>query len=191
MLLFDEVKEKLGAEAAEWLKTVFSKHAVPNDQYVKKAEEARTAQAELETAKAAMEATSKKVSELESVAGQSEELKKSLQTIQDEFNGYKSGEGERLTAIKKAAAAEKYLLTQKANPDALELLVGKLDLAKVTMKEDGTLDGIDSQVESLRTAKSSLFGVVSAESPAPNPGTPPAEVSGIETKIRAQMGLTA
>lgn len=71
------------------------------------------------------------------------------------------------------------------------------DLSSVKLAEDGSVDGADALMESLKTSKPYLFGTPnSTTNPAPKPGPKPAEVkkatdmSGDEyAKAKAALGL--
>ena len=131
-------------------KDFLPKNFVPSEKY-------KNAKSELTTAKEQLDKLNSSVQELTGKAGTADELKASLDAIQKEYTEYKSGEETRITGLKKQSVLEKALLKSKLDEHSVEDAIRYFDLEKVSIKDDGTLDGFDSQLESLKTKKPNWF----------------------------------
>lgn len=173
-LIADVVDKDVASKLTEAFKGEFPKHAVPKEQYNKIADDKKALTAEVEESKKQFASTTEKLESMSKIASEHEELKEMFATTQNELTEYKSGEDTRTANIKKASEVEKALLLSGANKDALEYLVSKVDIEKVSITESGTLDGFSSQFESLKSSKPTLFAVEEHSTPEPEAHENPA-----------------
>lgn len=141
----------------------FPKNAVPKSVYNDKAQEVVTAKADLATAQADLAAAKKE-------AGNALTYKQQLDQTTTDFTNYKAGiESEKATAkVKDAVVAA--LTDRKALPDALDLLVGSIDLKSVKLGDDGKIVEPDKLFGPLQEKRKALFGQTSTEGAPPAPG---------------------
>jgi len=147
---FKVIGEKYGEEAATLARSEFPKYAVPKEQYNKKADEAKTAAAQLDELNA-------KVSEIDGLrtkATEADSLKALLESTKGDFE-------KRLSDNDKRGKLNLELFKAKANPDALDFLASQLKLDEVEPDKFG------EHIEKLRTERPSFFATVVSNSPAP------------------------
>ena len=89
-------------------------------------------------------------------AGSVEDLKKQLDAAQEANKQAKKDYEEKVANMKYDAAIEKALSTS-LHP---ELMSVKIDRAKLKIKEDGTIEGLDDQVNSLKETYKDMFKTV-------------------------------
>jgi cellobiose-specific phosphotransferase system component IIA len=83
-----------------------------------------------------------------------EELKTKITELQTELETAKTQSVEMLTKERLNASIKLSLAGQVHDAD---LVLSQLDVSRLTVKEDGMVDGLDSQVKDLREKKSFLF----------------------------------
>lgn len=172
---FDKILEDGGddkAKIAELFKAEFPKHAIPKEQYNKKVDDLKLIDSELTEAKKQIESTTEKIAEFSALVGENDELKTANKAIGDELTEFKSGETTRTATAKKAHAVEKQLLSEGANSDALGTVMGAMELDKITVLENGNLDGYDAQRDIAKASKPKLFPTIDTNSPQPPSGDP-------------------
>lgn len=87
--------------------------------------------------------------------GDSEELKKQIEALQNDNKTKDEAHAAEIKQIKIDAAVDKALADAKAkNPKAVKAL---LDLAKAEISDDGTIKGLDAQIKALTEAEDSKF----------------------------------
>ena len=87
--------------------------------------------------------------------GDSEELKKQIEALQNDNKTKDEAHAAEIKQIKIDAAVDKALADAKAkNPKAVKAL---LDLAKAEISDDGTIKGLDAQIKTLSEAEDSKF----------------------------------
>jgi hypothetical protein len=163
-------------------KDFLPKNFVPSEKY-------KNVKSELGTTKEQLEKLNGSVQELTGKAGSADELKASFEAIQKEYTEYKNGEETRLTGLKKQSVLEKALLKNKLDEHSVEDAMRYFDLEKIVVKEDGSLDGFDSQLESFRSKKPNWF----AQTVVSDPHGKPADggtVTKTETRVEALERLT-
>lgn len=118
--------------------------------------------AELEEAKTTAETLQteldKRVNDFNELKGKSkntEELQERLETLNDEYDKFKEETTQREKDIKLQSAL-KLAIAKSGTIDEVSLKAN-LDLEEVELLEDGTLKGIDAQIEALKEDKEYLF----------------------------------
>ena len=150
---------KTPEEIAEAInKDFLPKNFVPSEKY-------KNVKSELGTTKEQLEKLNGSVQDLTGKAGNAEELQTKLNAIQNEYTEYKNGEETRLTGLKKQSVLEKALLKNKLDEHSVEDAMRYFDLEKIAVKEDGSLDGFDSQLESFRSKKPNWFATETITDP--------------------------
>jgi len=142
-------EEKLDLEAfMTELKAEFPKNAIPKDKYNETAEAKKKLEADLQE-------RDKQLDDLKNTAGNSEELKKQIETLQ--ADNKKAGEEwqAKLAQMQLDFALERALTTAKAkNPKAVKAL---LDMDKVKLDGDKLL-GLEDQLKTIQQSDPYLFG---------------------------------
>ena len=92
---------------------------------------------------------------LKASAGDAEDLKKQIETLQSENKAKDEAHEAELKQLKIDIAVDKALTEAKAkNPKAVKAL---LDLSKAEIDDDGTVKGLDTQIKKLSEAEDSKF----------------------------------
>lgn len=160
-------------EIVERIKQEFPKHAVPKEQYNKKADKVEELETELEGAKEQLEQTNDQLENLKEAAEGKDELKEQLESIQSEYNEYKDKEQERINRIKKTSALEKELLTSNVPEDAVDLLISDFNLDDLVLSDDGKIVNIDDHKKKVKEKRPSLFGEEKVKGNEPTDGNDP------------------
>ena len=168
--ILENSKEENVDETVERIKQEFPKHAVPKEQYNKKAGKVEELESELNTAKEQLEQTNSQLDELSEKSENNDELKQNLEEIKSEYEEYKQQEETRLNQIKKKSTLEKQLLKSNANQDAVDLLLNDFDLDSLKLDEENNLKNFDEQLEKVREKRPTLFGEVAIEGNTPPDG---------------------
>lgn len=110
---------------------------------------------ELKQAKDQVKERDSQLETLKKNVGDSEELKKQIETLQNDNKTKDEAHAAEIKQIKIDAAVDKALADAKAkNPKAVKAL---LDLAKAEISDDGTIKGLDAQIKTLSEAEDSKF----------------------------------
>lgn len=110
---------------------------------------------ELKQAKDQVKERDSQLETLKKSVGDSEELKKQIETLQNDNKTKDEAHAAEIKQIKIDAAVDKALADAKAkNPKAVKAL---LDLAKAEISDDGTIKGLDAQIKTLSEAEDSKF----------------------------------
>lgn len=110
---------------------------------------------ELKQAKDQVKERDSQLETLKKSVGDSDELKKQIETLQNENKTKDEAHAAEIKQIKIDAAVDKALADAKAkNPKAVKAL---LDLAKAEISDDGTIKGLDAQIKTLSEAEDSKF----------------------------------
>lgn len=110
---------------------------------------------ELKTAKDQVKDRDSQLETLKKSVGDAEELKKQIETLQNDNKAKDDAHAAEIKQIKIDAAVDKALADAKAkNPKAVKAL---LDLAKAELADDGTIKGLDAQIKGLTEAEDSKF----------------------------------
>ena len=110
---------------------------------------------ELKQAKDQVKERDSQLEELKKSVGDSEELKKQIETLQNDNKAKDDAHAAEIKQIKIDAAIDKALADAKAkNIKAVKAL---LDLEKAELADDGTIKGLDSQLKALAEAEDSKF----------------------------------
>ena len=92
---------------------------------------------------------------LKKSVGDSEELKKQIETLQKDNKAKDEAHANEIKQLKIDTAIDKALADAKAkNPKAVKAL---LELGDVEVAEDGTIKGLDAKIKALRDAEDSSF----------------------------------
>lgn len=153
----------------ESFKKEFPKHAIPKDEYNKKAEKVDELQSELETAKSKLDDMNSKVEELSTKAENAEELDEQLNEIKSEYEQYKEEEKKRIANIKKQNALEKKLLSDNVPEDLVDLVANDFDTETLEL-DDGNLLNYESQREKAKKKRPSAFGKEEVKGTEPQDG---------------------
>lgn len=153
-----------GAEAiVEAFNKEFPKHAVPKEQYNKKVGELTdltTRYSEAET----------QIKTLTDSQGDSEQLKSELDKIKGDFETYKTDTEKRKVNRDKIEKLQEKL-SKAINPDALDLVVSKLNPDELNLNEAGEVVDGDAIVKRIVDSRPGLAIKIDTSSPKPN-GTP-------------------
>lgn len=110
---------------------------------------------ELKQAKDQVKERDSQLETLRKSVGDSEELKKQIEALQNDNKTKDEAHAAEIKQIKIDAAVDKALADAKAkNPKAVKAL---LDLAKAEISDDGTIKGLDAQIKTLSEAEDSKF----------------------------------
>lgn len=110
---------------------------------------------ELKQAKDQVKERDSQLETLKKNVGDSEELKKQIEVLQNDNKTKDEAHAAEIKQIKIDAAVDKALADAKAkNPKAVKAL---LDLAKAEISDDGTIKGLDAQIKTLSEAEDSKF----------------------------------
>lgn len=110
---------------------------------------------ELKQAKDQVKERDSQLEELKKTAGDSEELKKQIETLQNDNKAKDDAHAAEIKQLKIDAAVDKALNDAKAKN--LKAVKALLDLSKAELAEDGTIKGLDSQIKALTEAEESKF----------------------------------
>ena len=110
---------------------------------------------ELKQAKDQVKERDSQLETLKKSVGDSDELKKQIETLQNENKTKDETHAAEIKQLKIDTAVDKALADAKAkNPKAVKAL---LDLAKAELSDDGTIKGLDAQIKALTEAEDSKF----------------------------------
>lgn len=160
-----------------------------------KFDEANSAKKQLETD---VKDRDKQIEEIKKNAGDNEELKKQIETLQNENKTSKEKYEAELKDLQ-ISNAIKLAISDKAQDS--DLVVSLFDKTKLILSEDGKITGLDEQLKALKEGKPFLFKEEKTTEP-PNQGfkfgvqgNPQQSQQGefsmknaIQAKIQAQMG---
>lgn len=136
--------DKIDAEVRKEL----PKHFVPKSQY-NDVSEAR------KKAEDALAERDKQLEALKKSAGDNEELKKQIQTLQDENKAAKEKYEAELKDLQLSTAVKLHVAGMVHDPD---IVLGLLDKTKIAIDDDGNIKaGLDDQIKALRESKAFLF----------------------------------
>ena len=147
----------LDDEQVEKVKEEFPKHAVPKEQYNKKAEKIDELQAELDETTNQLEQTSEQVNDLNKYAEENQELQEKVKKIQEEKEKFEQEKDQRIAEIQKKTQLEKELLASNVPEDAVDLLVSDFNLDEMELDDDGKLKNVDEHKEKVKKKRPSLF----------------------------------
>ena len=146
----------------EWLKglgledEVIDKIMAENGNDIEKHKTAsETAKTESDNLKAQLAERDKQLKELSESAGDNEDLKNQITKLQNDNKTAKETYQKQLNEVKLNNAIDMSLV--KANAIDTDLVKVKLDREKITLKDDGTLNGLDEQLKSVQKDFGFLF----------------------------------
>lgn len=157
-------------EVMEQVKQEFPKHAVPKDEYNKKADKIQQLESELDTAKSNLEETNQSIEQLKEKAENAEEVKSKLDEVSSKYEEYKSQEEQRIANLKKESAVKDLLHEEKADPKLSKLLIRDVDFENVELTDDGKIANRDDVINPLRQEYETAFGEVTVNSDEPQDG---------------------
>lgn len=166
-----EVSEDVFADVQKEL----PKHAIPKGEYNAKLEEIKGLNAQISERDGQLE-------KLRKNAGDSENLKKQIEKLQEENKTSKESFEKQIADIKKTAAIESEIL--KANAIDVDMVKVKLNLDDVTIDEKGGVSGLSEQLETVKKDFSFLFQKPSYK---PADGKDPDTVSDLRSAIAEKM----
>lgn len=140
------IAEELAEKAAEASKEEL-KDYVPRTRLNEEIQKKKNAEEALNSVKAELES-------LKSSAGDSEQMKAQIKTLQDELKDKEAKYDSEIAEMKMSNAIRSALGSSVQDAD---LVAGLLDRSKLILADDGTITGLDEQVKSLRESKAFLF----------------------------------
>ena len=153
-----ELEDENTEEIVERIKQEFPKHAVPKEQYNKKADKLEEVEAELEQTEEQLNQTSEQLEDLESYAEENEELQEEIEQIKEEKEQFAEDKEQRIKEIQKKSQLEKELLASNVPEDAVDLLVSDFNIEELELDDNNKLKNIDEHKEEVRKKRPSLFG---------------------------------
>ncbi len=175
--------DELAAQVEAKLKEAGIEVGVTNDGTLVPADKHETVKNDLKLAESAKKGAEEQLGkvqgqlkELSEKPDTSEQVKADLAKVQGEFTTYKTNAEKQIATVKKQAAVERALVTERANPEATEYLISLIDVEKVELDDKGGVKGWEDLVKPLKESKKSLFAVDSLAGnrlPNPKPGDPP------------------
>lgn len=124
------------------------KHFIPKNKYNEIAEIRKDLEEQLNTANATIE-------ELKKSNKDNEELQKQIKQYEEQLKNLKAESEAKIRDLTLDNAIRLALKENKAKFD--DLLIGKVDKSKLTIKEDGTIEGLDEQINTLKETYKELF----------------------------------
>ena len=167
--ILENSKEENVDETVERIKQEFPKHAVPKEEYNKKADRIKELQTELDNTKDQLGKTEEQIESLQNVSENKEELESKLEETKNELNEFKETAEQRMQEYKKKSELEKKLLASDANKDAIDLLVNDFDMDNLALTDEG-LAGFDSQLAKVKDKRPGLFAEKQVVGDEPNDG---------------------
>ncbi len=149
----EKVEDKLEA-----IKQELPKHFIPKDKYNEQADKLKAKETELEETTGKINELSEKVKTLSGSEEEKEALKEQLGKINTDFETFKAEAETRVANIKKKQAIERGLRDANANPDTIDLLIDKFDLATIELDDKDNVKAFDKHLEPLKETRKSLFG---------------------------------
>lgn len=147
------VGDETATTLVEKMKSEFPNHAVPKEQYNKKANALKELESEHNTAKEQLEGMNSQLEELKKSAEVSEETRKKLEELEE----YKNGEESRTNAVKMGFLVREGLAKEKATDSAIKLLQKEFDLSKLSIGENDELVGFSEQLTHFKETMPDLF----------------------------------
>ncbi|MCL0330605.1 phage scaffolding protein [Apilactobacillus xinyiensis] len=111
--------------------------------------------AERDNLQSQIDKSNKDLKELRKSAGDNEELKSKIKSLQDENKSLESKHAEEMQSMKLNSAIDAKLTEAKARN--IKPLKAMLDMDKIKFNDDGTLTGLDDQVAGLQKSDAYLF----------------------------------
>lgn len=102
------------------------------------------------------------ISNLKKFEGDSEKLKAKIDEL-EQANKQKDEENAKTIKTLKIDNAINYALDGKVEKGYGDLVLGLIDKTSIILKDDGTIAGLDEQIEKIRTDKPRLFKEISGE----------------------------
>lgn len=140
------ISEALAEKAAAASKEEF-KDYVHRDRLNEEIQKKKNAEQSYETVKAELD-------KLKESAGDSEQMKTQIKTLQDELKDKETKYAGEIAEMKMSNAIRSALGSSVQDAD---LVAGLLDRTKLILSDDGKLTGLDEQVKALRESKAFLF----------------------------------
>nr|PZN07633.1 MAG: hypothetical protein DIU64_12020 [Caldicoprobacter oshimai] len=158
------------------------KHFIPKDKYNEVAEAKKQLEANLTE-------RDKQLKELAEKVKGNEELEKQIKDLQEANKKAKEEYEAKIKNITLDNAIKLALKEHKAKYE--DLLVGKFDKSKLTIKEDGTVEGLEEQIKALKENYKDLFEQPLKGFSPNNTGDNPSggEIQQVTNIIRQNLGL--
>lgn len=168
-LLKDVVAEDKLDGALESIKKEFPKHATPKSEFNDKI-------AEIKTLNETIDAVQAQLKEFEGVDQTIEEYKAKAEKASQELETVKS-EAELREKNRNKSDKLKNALSKKANPETIDLLLGKFDIEELNLNEAGEIVDVDSKIDVVLNQYPSLKTKTTVDTPPPPGGnqTPPVD----------------
>lgn len=111
---------------------------------------------------------------LKDKAGDNEELKNTIKSLQKENADSKTNFEKQILDIKKSSAIDTAIIRAKAKD--VDMVKVKLNMDNVTLKEDGSIDGLNDQIETIKKDYAFLFESEGSYTPASGKTTAPTDM---------------
>lgn len=157
-------------EVMEQVKSEFPKHAIPKEEYNKKAEKVKELESELNTAKTNLETTNETIEQLKEKAENAEEVKTKLNEVSSKYEEYKEQEEQRISNLKKESAVKDLLHEENADSKLSKLLIKDVDFDNVELSDDGKIANRDDVINPLKQEYETAFGEVKIDGDEPQDG---------------------
>lgn len=164
-ILDSETEDKAGEIQKE-----LAKHFIPKDKFNEVNDKVKEKEAELAEATKQLEATNGQVANLAKASEENEGLQAKLEAIGAEYEQFKSDADVRLANVKKVQAVERGLRDANANPETIDLLIGKFNLDSVELDDKDNIKDWTKHLEPIKAERKSLFGEMSFEGDKPADG---------------------
>lgn len=149
MKWLEEILTNAGVEASEELmnaiKAELPKHFKPADEF-------NARKTEIDSLKQQLEQRDKDLKELKK--NTPEDLTQKLSELQKKYDNDTKSLNDQMAELKMSNAIKMSIAKDSKDVD---IVAGLLDRTKLTLKEDGTVEGLADQVKELRASKSFLF----------------------------------
>jgi len=157
--LKDILGDNLSDENLDKIKKELPKHFALKTDFNARGEEIKNLSAQLEAA-------NQSIKEISAKAETSETLKAELEKISSEYENFKNETTKREQNYQKKDKL-KALLSEKFNPDAIDLLVSTFDLDSINLNEAGEIVDGESKLQKLAEAKPGLVIKTTTEGTSP------------------------
>ena len=164
-ILDSDVEDKAGEIQKE-----LAKHFIPKDKFNEVNDKVKEREAELAEATKQLETVNGQVASLAKASEENEGLQAKLEAIGAEYEQFKADADVRLANVKKVQAVERGLRDANANPETIDLLIGKFDLDGIELDEKDNIRDWNKHLEPIKAERKSLFGETTFEGDKPADG---------------------
>lgn len=165
--LYKQVAEKLGDKKL----MIDDGNFIPKSRFDEVNNQKKELKEQVDTLNNTLKTNAKDFEKFKSAAEGNAELQKQLQEYQDKFNNTQKDFSSKLTEKekewqarevnnKKAYSLREKLITEHVKTNYIDMLMNTVDLNKITVNEDGSMNGLDDIVKGTKESFKDLFGEV-------------------------------